>query len=182
MTPIIIAICVVIAGALIFLLVRRDATPPPAMFEEIRTAILELQRVASQNIFPIEQSRNVTGVDQRQMLRQSCRVRDTIRYVYTIEQSEEGLVHTISSQLTKPKPEKYQVQCMLIAMLTLNQCLEDSGIDPKSVEFNIDRSATGTHYVAMLLPRDKHDQLMANSNATDQSGEPEPPMTRDPEF
>jgi hypothetical protein len=50
---------------------------------------------------------------------------------------------------------------MLVAMLTLNQCLADSGIDPKSVEFNIDRSATGTHYVAMLLTREKHDKMMA---------------------
>ena len=51
---------------------------------------------------------------------------------------------------------------MLIAMLTLNQCLAESRIDPQSVEFNIDLSATGTHYVAMLLTRDKHDPMMAN--------------------
>ena len=127
---------------------RRGATPPAAMFGEIHTAILDIQQVASRNILPLEQSQNVTGIDQDQMQRQSCRVRETIRYVCTIAESENGLVHTISSQLLRPKPEKYQVQCMLIAMLTLNQCLEESGIDPKSVEFNIARSATGTHYVA----------------------------------
>ncbi len=60
---------------------------------------------------------------------------------------------------------------MLIAMLTFNQCIEESGIDPKSVEFNIDRSATGTHYVAMLLPREKHDRMMVNRNVAEQSGE-----------
>jgi len=157
---------------------RRGATPPAAMFGEIRTAILDLQQVASQNILPLEHSQKVTGIDQDQMLRQSCHVRETIRYVYTIEESENGLVHTISSQLLRPKPEKYQVQCMLIAMLTLNQCLEESEIDPKSVEFNIDRSATGTHYVAMSVPREKHDQMMANRNVAEQSGEREPPATR----
>ncbi len=157
---------------------RRGATPSAAMFGEIRNAILDLQQVASRSIFPLEQSQNVTGIDQDQMQRQSCRVRETIRYVYTIEESENGLVHTISSQLLRPKPEKYQVQCMLIAMLTLNQCLEDSGIDPKSVEFNIDRSATGTHYVAMLLPREKHDRMMVNRNVAEQSGEREPPAKR----
>lgn len=166
MTPIIVAISVIIACALAFFSIRRGATPPVAMFAEIRTAILALQHVASQNILPLQQTEKVTGIAQDQMLRQSCHVRETIRYVYTIDESENGLVHTISSQLLRPKPEKYQVQCMLIAMLTLNQCLEESGIDPKSVEFNIDRSATGTHYVAMLLPRAKHDQMMASRNVT----------------
>ena len=178
MTPIIIALSVVIACALAFLLIRRGATPPAAMFGEIRTAILDLQQIASKNILRLEQAQKVTGIDQNQMLRQSCHVRETIRYVYTVEESENGLVHTVSSQLLRPKPEKYQVQCMLIAMLTLNQCLEESGIDPKSVEFNIDRSATGTHYVVMLLPREKHDQMMANRNVAEQSGEPEPPIKR----
>jgi hypothetical protein len=168
LTPIIIAISVVIVCALAFFLIRRGATPPATMFGEIRAAILDLQHVASQNIFSLEQTQKVTGIDQDQMLRQSCHVRETIRYVYTIEESENGLVHTISSQLLKKKPEKYQVQCMLIAMLTLNQGLEDSGIDPKSVEFNIDRSATGTHYVAMLLPPEKHDQMMANRDVAEQ--------------
>ena len=168
MIPVIIAISVVIAGAIVFFVVRRGATPPAAMFAEIRTAILDLQRIASQNVFPIEQRQKVTGSDQDQMLRQSCHVRDTIRYVYTVEETESGLVHTISSQLLKPNPEKYQVQCMLVAVLTLNQCLEESGIDPKSVEFDIDRSATGTHYVAMLLPREKHYQMMANREVAEQ--------------
>ncbi len=57
---------------------RRGTTPPAAMFEEMRTAILSLQQVASRNIFPLEQSQNVTGIDQDQMQRQSCRVRETI--------------------------------------------------------------------------------------------------------
>lgn len=168
MTPIIITISVVIVCALAFFLIRRGATPPAAMFGEIRTAILDLQHIASQAVLPLEATQTVAGIDQDQMLRQSCHIRETIRYVYTIEESENGLVHTISSQLLKPKPEKYQVQCMLIAMLTLNQRLEESGIDPKSVEFNIDRSETGTHYVAMLLPREKHDQMMANRDVAEQ--------------
>ena len=161
MTPVLITVAVLIGCAVVFLLLRRGATPPAAMFAEIRTATLDLQRVASQNVFPVGQNQKVNGIDQDQMLRQSCRVRDTIRLVYTIKESETGLVHFVSSQLLKPKPEKYQIQCMLVAMLTLNQCLEDAGIDPKSVEFNIDRSATETHYVAMSLTRDKHDQMMA---------------------
>lgn len=167
LTPIIIAIFVVIATSVAYFLMRDGSTPPVAMFGEVRTAILDLQRVASQNIFPLEQTQKVTGIDQEQMLRQSRRVCETIRYVYTVEESEDGVVHTISSQLLKPKPEKYQVQCMLIAMLTLNECLKESGIDPKSVEFNIDRSATGTHYVAMLLPRDKHDQMLVYRNVAE---------------
>lgn len=169
MTPAIIAILVVVAFALAFFLIRRGATPPTAMFREIRSAILDLQRVASQNIFPLEQAQKITGIDEDQMLRQSRTVRGTIRFIYTIEDSENGLVHTISSQLLKRKPEKYQIQCMLIAMLTLNQCLDDSGIDPKSVEFNIERSASGTHYVAMLLPREKHEQMMAKGNVAQQN-------------
>lgn len=177
MTPILIAISVVVVIALAFLLIRREATPPAGMFMEIRAAILDRQRVASQNILPLEQAQKVTGIDRDQMLRQSCHVRETIRYVYTIEESENGLVHTISSQLLKPKPEKYHVQCMLVAMLTLNQCLDESGVDPKSIEFNIDRSATGTHYVAMLLSRDKHDQIMANCRVADRTGEAERRLT-----
>jgi hypothetical protein len=75
------------------------------------------------------------------------------------------MVHVVSSQLLKPKPEKYQIQCMLLAMLTLNQCLTDAEIDPNSVEFDIDRSATGTHYVAMSLSREQHEKMMAKRSA-----------------
>jgi hypothetical protein len=164
LTPIFVTIAVLIASGIVFFLLRRSTAPPAAMFAEIRTAILDLQRVASQNIFLVGQTHKLNGIDQDHMLRQSCHVRETIRYVYTIEESESGFVHVISSQLLKPKPEKYQIQCMLIAMLTLNQCLADSSIDPKSVEFNIDRSATGTHYVAMSLTRQQHDQMLASRN------------------
>jgi hypothetical protein len=168
MTPLFIALFVVIACALAFYWIRRGSTPPAAMFDEMRAAIRELQQIASQNILPLEQTQKVTGIDLEQMLQQSRQVGNIIRYVYTVEEAENGIVHTISSQLLKPKPEKYQVQCMLIAMLTLNQCLEESGIDPKSIEFTIDRSATGTHYVAMLLPPEKHTQMMAHRNAAEQ--------------
>lgn len=165
MIPIVIALVIVIGCVVVLLVLRRGVTPSVAMFAEIRTAILDLQRVASHNIFPAEQCQKLTGFDQEEMLQQSCHVRDAIRYVYTVGECETGLVHVVSSQLLKPKPEKYQIQCMLVAMLTLNQCLADAGIDPKSVEFGIDRSPTGTHYVSMSLTRDQHDRMMAKRNA-----------------
>ncbi|MCU0709006.1 MAG: hypothetical protein MUF23_11995 [Pirellula sp.] len=165
MTPILIMIAVLVGCVVAYLLLRRGTTPPAAMFAEIRSAILELQGVASKNVFTVEQSQKMTGIDQDRMHQQTCRVRDTIRYVYTIEESATGMVHVVSSQLLKPKPEKYQIQCMLLAMLTLNQCLTDAEIDPNSVEFDIDRSATGTHYVAMSLSREQHEKMMAKRSA-----------------
>lgn len=164
MSPIIITIAFIVILVVAFQMFRRGSTPPVEMFGQIRSAILDLQRIASGNILLLEQSQKLTGFDQEQMLRQSCHVGETIRYVYTIEEAENGLVHTISSQMLKRKNEKYQVQCMLIAMLTLNQSMEAAGIDPKSVEFNIDRSVTGTHYLEMFISRAKHDTLMANNH------------------
>jgi non-ribosomal peptide synthetase component E (peptide arylation enzyme) len=166
---IVIAISIILVVAL--LAFRRGSTPPVEMFGQIRSEILDLQRIASANILSLKQAEKLTGFDQDQMLRQSRHVAETIRYVYTIEEAENGLIHTISSQMLKRKNEKYQVQCMLIAMLTLNQSLEAAGIDPKTVEFNIDRSVTGTHYLEMLISQSKHDQMMANNRVALTSGD-----------
>ncbi len=171
MSPSIITIAVTIILTVAWVVFRRRSTPPVELFGKIRSEILNLQRIASANILSLHQAQKLTGFDQNQMLRQSCHVAETIRYVYTIEESENGLIHTISSQMLKRKNEKYQVQCMLIAMLTLNQSLEAAGIDPKTVEFNIDRSVTGTHYLEMLLSQAQHDQMMSKNYVALSSGD-----------
>jgi hypothetical protein len=167
LNPIIITIVVVTIPLVAWLVLRRGSTPPVEMFEQVRRAILDLQKVAAENILQLEQAQKLTGFDQNQMLRQSCHVAETIRYVYTIEEAENGLIHTISSQMLKRKNEKYQVQCMLIAMLTLNQSLEAAGIDPKSVEFQVNRSVMGTHYLAMFTSREVHEKLIANTHTVE---------------
>jgi hypothetical protein len=171
LSPSIITIAIIVILTVSWVVFRRRSTPPVELFGQIRSAILDLQRIASANILSLQQAQKLTGFDQDQMLRQSCHVGDTIRYVYTIEEAQDGLVHTISSQMLKKKNEKYQVQCMLIAMLTLNQSLEAAGIDPKTVEFNIDRSVTGTHYLEMLLSRAQHDQMISNNHVALSSGD-----------
>ena len=148
------------------------------MLGEIRGAILDQQQVASTNIVSLEETQEINGIDPDQMLRQSRRIRKTIKYVYKSEESENGLVYMVSSQLLRPNPEKSHVQCMLLSILSLNQCPDELGIDPKSLGFNLDRSATGTHSVAMLLPREKHDQMMAKRNVAVQRVERRSPSTR----
>jgi hypothetical protein len=159
----IVAICI---AAVVFFIaviwVRSATTPPPEMFLEIREALLELQQEASQNVEPISASEKIHGIDLDSMPKKMREVRRTIRFVYTIAESQNGLVHTISSQLLKPKSEKYQAQCMIIAMFILNECLGEAGIDLKSIAFEIFRSEIGTHFLEMSLTRDQHQQIMAS--------------------
>lgn len=140
---------------------RSRSSPPASMFVEIRELLREMQKLAAENILPASDGATMAGIDQATMLKHTAQLRKTIRFVYTIEESEAGRTHMVSSQLLLPKPEKYQIQCMLIVMLTMNQCLEEAGIDPQSVSFQIDKSEQGTHYLAMALSEAQHDQLMA---------------------
>ncbi|OUT57348.1 MAG: hypothetical protein CBB71_15630 [Rhodopirellula sp. TMED11] len=140
---------------------RSRSLPPTSLMIEIRELLREMQVVAAENVLPASDGTSVPGIDQATMLKLTAQLRKTIRFVYTIEESDEGLTHRVSSQLLLPKPEKYQIQCMLIVMLTLNQCLEEAVIDPRSVSFQIDKSEQGTHYLAMALSKAQHDQLLA---------------------
>lgn len=132
-----------------------------AMFGEIQDTIVRLQQAAAENVMPLEKGDHLTGINEEKMARQSSHVGQSIRFVYTIEESPTGLVHVVSSQLLRPLPQKYQVQCMLVAMLTLNRQLSDSGTDPQEVEFDIDQSVTGTQYVTMSVTREQHDRMLA---------------------
>jgi len=152
---------VVVVIAALYWWYSRGATLSAAMFDEIRDTILRLQQAAAENVFPLEKGNHLTGIHEEKMARQSSHVGPLIRFVYTIEESPTGLVHVISSQLLRPMPEKYQVQCMLVAMLTLNRQLSDSGTDPQEVEFDIEQSVTGTQYVMMSVTQEQHDRMLA---------------------
>lgn len=165
MTPIYIALAVAIACVVGFFWIRSRANPSVAMLGEIQWAVLDLQIAASRNIVPIERSDKITGFDEEEMDRQCRRVGGMLQFIYTISESEAGMEHLVSSRLLKRKPEKYQVQCMLFVILTLNRRLADAGIDPKSVEFSVDRSDLGTHYVGLTLSRDQHDRMIAYPGA-----------------
>lgn len=156
----------IVGGVLAFVVVialvlRGGGTPSVLMFQQIRDAVLSLQAVAATQIAKATDGRKIQGMLQAEMERQTQRVQETIRFVYTIEEDDGHFIHTVSSQLLARKPEKYQVQCMLVVMLTLNQQLEAAGIDPKSVQFDVSRSEMGTHYVTMALSSEHNAKVLA---------------------
>ena len=142
----VLALVVVIALAL-----RGGSTPSVLMFQQVRDAILSLQAIAATQVTTANEVGKFQGMSQTEMERQTQRVQDTIRFVYTIEKDNGHFIHTVSSQMIARKPEKYQIQCMLVVMLTLNQQLETAGIDPKAVQFEVSRPNTGIRYVSIEL-------------------------------
>lgn len=162
MMPYVIAGCVLAAIIVIALVLRGGGTPSVVMFQQIRDAVISLQAIAATQIEKATDDGKIQGMSQAEMERQTRRVQETIRFVYTIEEDRDHFIHTVSSQLIVRKPEKCQVQCMLVVMLTLNQQLETAGIDPKAVHFDVSRSEMGTHYVSMALSPEQNAKLLAN--------------------
>lgn len=161
MWPILVAGIAVAVIIVLVIALRRANSPSVGMMQDVREAVLSLQAVAATQITEVRADGQVLGVSLAAMERQTQRVRETIRFVYTIERDGEQVIHTVSSQLLARKPEKYQIQCMLVALLTLSQQLESAGIDPKTVPFNINRSELGTHFVALALTPDQNAKLLA---------------------
>ena len=157
-----------IIGGIIVLLVagffiwRLRTTPSVAMFGEIDKAIIRLQRTALNNILPEQTDVAVRDFDTDTMARNIANLHDTIRFIYTVEKHEHGFLHIVSSQLLRPKKQKYHIQCMLIAMMVLSRQLSDSGINQNMVSFDVGQSEFGTQYVLMLLSPQQHEQYSAS--------------------
>ena len=160
MGPIVAIAGLCVLGVVVLVVARSAATPSVAMFQQIRETVTALQRIAASNVLPATGGEHVTGFSGERMMRQTARLDETIRFVYTVEEHERGFLHAVSSQLLRRKPQKYQLQCMLVVMLTLNQQLGDAGIEQEDVQFDISRSELGTHCVAMLLSPDQHDAIL----------------------
>ncbi|MEZ6106682.1 MAG: hypothetical protein R3B96_11335 [Pirellulaceae bacterium] len=162
MLPYIIGLFIVIGLILIaFYVVKLRAMPSVHMFGALRDAVLELQERAAADIFPEPESDEDEPFDPDRMDALCLRVEETIRLIYTIEELDGGLLHVMSSQLVSRRPEKYQVHCMVIALMTVGERLKQAEIDMKDVGVDIERAPTGTHYVRILLTREQHDLMMA---------------------
>ena len=160
----------IIGGIVVLLVVgfffwRRRATPSVAMFRAIDDAITRLQRTALTNILPEQPQGTVKGFDPDTMAGQTARLHDTIRFIYTVERHGFALLHIVSSQLLRPKSQKYHIQCMLVVMMVLNRQLDDSGIKQDDVSFDVDQSELGTQFVYMSLSPQQHEQLLERSKS-----------------
>ena len=153
-------IATVMIIAFVLFLVCDTSSPCLRTYLKIRRIIEALQKQAATNITPLNQSEQLGGVDETAMQRQTAQIRNTIRFVYTIDEAPDGIVHMVSSQMLKPKSPKYQVQCMLVVMAVFQQQLQGAGIDPQTIPFNITESETGTQCLAMLLTSSQHSALL----------------------
>lgn len=159
----------IIAGIIILLIIvfvvrQRGATPPLTLWRLIEEAIPPLQRIALTTILPREAPGHITGFDADAMNRQVVSLHETIRFVYTIEKDAERFVHIVSSQMLRPKPPKFQIECMLVVMLVLNRQLGEAGIKHEDVSFEVNQSELGTHYIYMFLSPAQQEQLVAVIN------------------
>ena len=148
---------IIIVGAIIR---KSRATPSVAMFHAIERGILDLQRKALADVLP-DQQREIRGFAEKAALGHTVTLKETIRFIYTVEQREGGFMHLVSSQLKQPRGKKYQMQCMLVVILVLNRQLEQAGIKQDDVKFDIDESAVGTQYVGMILTAEQHGRIMS---------------------
>ena len=161
--PYIVGAVVLVVLIVIGLAFRSGSTPSPQKFQEVRAAIIALQDIANSHI--AKDDGKLHGTTQAEIEKLTRSLWGSIRFVYTIDEEDGQFIHTVSSQLTARKPRKYQIECMLMVILTLNQQLEAAGIDPKTVTFDVAQSELGTHYVAIALAPEQHRALMASHKA-----------------
>jgi hypothetical protein len=155
------------ALVVISVIFRRRSTPSVAMFEAIQHGILDLQQKALRSILP-DHHGEIRGFDEATALDTVVALEDTIRFLYSVEEHEGGFLHLISSQLIRPRAEKYQIQCMLVVMLVLNRQLGEAGVQPEDVRFELTKSELGTHYVGMHLTAEQHRRLFGDSRGAAQ--------------
>lgn len=130
---------------------HRNSMPSEEVLNRVFDGIKTVQVQALKNVIPLENADQLTGFDEKKMSEQTMCVDGMIRFIYTVEEHSDGYLHTVSSQLVKPRSRKYQVQCMLFVMITLNSQLERAGLNPETVKFDISESEMGTQYIEMLL-------------------------------
>ena len=145
---------------IVTVLIRRGGrTPSLAMFRAIEDGISRIQTAALRRVLPEQPEDGVKGFDREAMVEQTIRLQETIRFVYTVEQREDGFGHTVSSQLLKRKGRKYHLQCMLVVILILNRQLSNAGINQDDVAIGVDQSGLGTLYVHMSLSPEQHERF-----------------------
>ena len=146
-----------------FLFFRSGKTPSVAMFGGIEGTLMQLQRHAFNNVVSPKTAKNPSEAEMQKMMQQTGTIHNLVRFIYSIENHEEGFLHVISSQLIGKKSQEFHVQCMLFVMLTLTRQLEEFGINEKDVSFDINESDSGTQYLYMLLNPQQHEKIASKS-------------------
>jgi len=155
------ALLVLAAVIVLWLLVRRiNSSPSVAMFHAIEFAMGELQRVAVDNVLPEQPEGGVAGFNPEKMEKQTARIGNSLRLVYTVKHHEEGFLHTASSQLVRPAGHKYHTQCTFIIMLVLYEELKECGIPQEDVSISMHESELGTQFVYMELTAEQHERFV----------------------
>ncbi len=145
----------------IVIAVRRARSPSVRVFGEIDAGLVRIQRHAIGNVASATDDGTIRPLSVAEMRESSFNVDRTISFAYTAEQREGGYLHLVSSKLMKPRPAKYQVECMLVAMLVLNRELEQAGLGSDDVGLGVDESETGTQYISLELTPEQHDLFCA---------------------
>ncbi|MHA2218769.1 MAG: tetratricopeptide repeat protein [Candidatus Hodarchaeales archaeon] len=161
MQPLLITAIIVSVVITIALWLRKRG-PSVAMMGRIDKALRTVQKQAAANILPASDEGEALSLDVKTMQKQTITVANTIRFIYTVEEHPEGLLHMVSSQLIKSRSKKYQVECMVFVTIVLRQFqFEEAGIKQDDVKLNIFETEMGTQYVSMLLTSDQHNKLMS---------------------
>ena len=156
-----IGLCVVIVVVGAVLWRRGGSTPSMAMWTDISETIPRLQGAAASNIHRAGEDRVAASA----MAKQTAVLQQTIRFIYTIERDGDRVNHVVSSQLVARKPEKYQVESMLVAMLALTRQLKAAGIEGDQGRFEVSRSEAGTHFMGLQLTAAEHERFMSAASA-----------------
>ncbi|MDP6358532.1 MAG: hypothetical protein QF473_25650 [Planctomycetota bacterium] len=132
-----------------------NATPEPdtnqksPFFERLEKALPEIQHHAVRNI---TKPGNPVSFEAIESLKpQTAVIKDSIRFIYTVEHQDDSYLHTVSSQLTSDKPQRFHVEGTLMVMLLLNRQLTAAGFDAEEIKLDLDKSDMGTHFIELLL-------------------------------
>ena len=153
---------IILLGIVGRMIERARSRPSADFLIEVEQAIARLQEKAVQKVKGELTEGEVEMFDSEQMRANETTVQDTIRFIFTVDRKRENLLYIISSQLIQPKPHKFQVQCMQLAMIVLNQQLKRAGIRESDVQFELDRSEMGTDYIYMQLSEGQHERYVAS--------------------
>lgn len=151
-----IAVTVVVIGVIFW---KKVNTPSAEVYDAIEKAVKKLQSKAKYSVISAENGSDNAGLDEDCIALETETVQNIIKLVYTIQQAQNEFLHTFSSQLVCNKNRKYHIECMLVMMLVLQRELEEAGIKPDDVEFQVDQSGFGTQYLYMLLDSDQQDRF-----------------------
>jgi hypothetical protein len=131
---------------------RYYSIPQSSVFLQIRQGLPAIQRYAIDNIY----------ANSKPSIESRFAIRDVLTFVYTVNEVDGKIIHTISGKLHRWRPKRWLIACMLIVIMEFERQLKFCCIENEPGMKALDEAPTGTIYIRYTLTPEQHGKLVSS--------------------